>query len=65
MTQTNDKQTQHHKEMEKKRRLGKAEDAHAASGAMDFEVQVRRSTPSMSRAKSSPRAATIWSLSRV
>jgi len=34
MTQTNDTQTQHHKEMEKKRRLGKAEDAHAASGAM-------------------------------
>src|SRR5512134_2903007 len=35
MTQTSDKQAQHHKEMEKKRRLGKAEDAHAASGAMD------------------------------
>ena len=34
MTQPADKQTQHHKEMEKKRRLGKAEDAHAASGAM-------------------------------
>jgi biopolymer transport protein ExbD len=34
MTQTNDKQAQHHKQMEKKRRLGKAEDAHAASGAM-------------------------------
>src|SRR5512134_2305059 len=34
MTQTSDKQAQHHKEMEKKRRLGKAEDAHAASGAM-------------------------------
>ena len=34
MTQLNDTQTQHHKEMEKKRRLGKAEDAHAASGAM-------------------------------
>src|SRR5512134_434970 len=34
MTQTSDKQAQHHKEMEKKRRLGKAEDAHAHSGAM-------------------------------
>ena len=29
-----DKEIQHHKEMEKKRRLGKIEDAHAASGAM-------------------------------
>jgi len=34
MTQPNDKQVQHHKEMERKRRLGKAEDAHAKSGAM-------------------------------
>ena len=34
MTPAGDKQTQHHKEMEKKRRLGQSEDAHAASGAM-------------------------------
>jgi biopolymer transport protein ExbD len=34
MTQTNDKQAQHHKEMEKKRRLGQAEDSHRVSGAM-------------------------------
>ncbi len=34
MTQPVDKQAQHHKQMEKKRRLGRTEDAHAASGAM-------------------------------
>jgi len=34
MTQTADKHAKHHKEMEKKRRLGKAEDAHASSSAM-------------------------------
>lgn len=34
-------------------------EVQAASGAMDFEVQTSRSTPSMSRVKSSPRAATI------
>ena len=40
-------------------------EVQAASGAMDVEVQLRCSTPSMSSVKSSPRAATIWSLSSV
>ena len=34
MTHTNDPQAQHHKEMQRKRRLGEHEDAHASSGAM-------------------------------
>jgi biopolymer transport protein ExbD len=34
MTQTRDPQAQHHKEMQRKRRFGEHEDAHAASGAM-------------------------------
>jgi len=34
MTQPTDKHAQHHKEMEKKRRLGQTEDAHAGSDAM-------------------------------
>ncbi len=34
MTHTNDPQAQHHKEMQRKRRMGEHEDAHAASGAM-------------------------------
>jgi biopolymer transport protein TolR len=34
MTHTNDPQAQHHKEMQRKRRFGAHEDAHAASGAM-------------------------------
>jgi biopolymer transport protein ExbD len=34
MTQPNDKQAQHHKEMEKKRRLGRHEETHPTSGAM-------------------------------
>ena len=34
MTQPVDKHTQHHKKMEKKRRLGVTEDAHAGSSAM-------------------------------
>ncbi len=38
-------------------------DVQADSGAMEREVQVSRSTPSMSMVKFSPRAATISSLS--
>jgi biopolymer transport protein TolR len=34
MTHTDDPQAQHHKDMQKKRRLGEKHDAHAASGAM-------------------------------
>jgi biopolymer transport protein ExbD len=34
MTHTSDPQAQHHKEMQRKRRMGEHEDAHAASGAM-------------------------------
>ena len=34
MTHTNDPQAQHHKEMQRKRRMGEHEDAHASSGAM-------------------------------
>jgi biopolymer transport protein ExbD len=34
MTHTNDAQAQHHKEMQRKRRLAEHQDAHASSGAM-------------------------------
>jgi biopolymer transport protein ExbD len=34
MTHTTDPQAQHHKEMQRKRRMGEHEDAHASSGAM-------------------------------
>ena len=42
MTQANDKQAQHHKEMEKKRRLGRHEDAHASSGAVHVDLEPDR-----------------------